>query len=277
MSGHKRRKKIVHYLPVYGTASTGLIYLSIGVIAVLSFLRMKQGGADEGSLLAFLNDYFWGVIVIWVILLGMVSYVIWRIYEAVNDPYGYGRELQGFGRRAGIALSSIADAFIAYAGIRVLLGIGNLREDGQPYEERQRVESILQENWGDWLIIGLGIIICITAVVQFIYGVTRGYKERLGIAHFNKEKQELIHFFAWTGYTARGIILGIIGFFFIKAGFLEEAKHVVNTDKAFDFLGDHVGYLPFILVAIGTICYGLFMFALSITYEVTQTSAEEKA
>lgn len=276
MSDHKKRRRIIHYLPVYGTASTGLIYLAIGVIAVLSFLRIKQGGADEGSLLEFLNDYFWGVIVIWIILLGMLSYVTWRIYEAINDPYCYGKGPQGLSRRIGIGLSSIADAFIAYAGIRVLLGIGNLREDGQPYAQRQKVETILQESGGDWLVTGLGLVILLTAIVQFIYGVTRGYKERLSIAHFNKEKQELIHLFAWLGYTARGTILGIIGFFFIKAGLLGESRHVVNTDKAFDFIGDHVGYLPFILVAIGTICYGLFMFAMSITYKVTSTSAEEK-
>jgi hypothetical protein len=41
----------------------------------------------------------------------------------------------------------------------------------------------------------------------------------------------------------------------------------VNTDKAFDFIGDQVGHVYFILVAVGTIFYGLFMFALGITYD----------
>lgn len=267
MSGH-RKKKIVHYLPVYGTASTGLIYAAIGVIAILSFLQIKQGGADEGSLMEFLDDYFWGKIIIWVILLGMLSYVVWRIFEAIKDPYMYGKSWRGFGRRIGIALSSLADAFIAYAAIQVLLGTGNIQEDGRPAQKRQMVSDILQQDWGDLAIIALGTILFVTAIVQFIYGVTRGYRERQDIATFNKEKKQLIHFFAYTGYSARGIIVGIIGFFFIKAGILKEAEHVVNTDKAFNFLGDHVGYLPFILVAIGTICYGMFMFSLAITYDV---------
>lgn len=71
---------------------------------------------------------------------------------------------------------------------------------------------------------------------------------------------------AWSGYIARGIILGIIGFFLVKAGTTENATDVVNTDKAFDFIGDHVGHLYFIVVALGTICYGIFMIILGITY-----------
>ena len=148
------------------------------------------------------------------------------------------------------------------------LAFGNIREDGQPEEQREVVGQILREDWGDWTIIGIGVTIAVTALIQFFYGITKGYNERLDIAHFSAPKKRVIHYLAWAGYLARGVILGIIGFFFIKAGILENAEQVVNTDKAFDFIGDNVGHVYFILVAIGTICYGLFMFALGITYKI---------
>lgn len=270
------KERFIHYLPVYGTFSTGLIYLSIGVIAILSFLRLKDGGADESSLLVFLEDYFFGKIIIGIILLGMVSFVAWRIFEAIKDPYLYGSDLKGIGRRTGIGLSSIADAFIALAAVRILLNIGNVQEDGEPREQRETVAGLLAEDWGNWVIITLGAIVFATALAQFFYGVTRGYRERLDIAHFNREKRQLIHFFGWMGYSARGIIIGIIGFFLIKSGYLEEAEHVVNTDKAFNFIGENIGHLPFILVAVGTICYGLFMFAMGITYDVDNDPSKAK-
>lgn len=53
----------------------------------------------------------------------------------------------------------------------------------------------------------------------------------------------------------------------IKAGITENARYVVNTDKAFDFIGDHIGHVYFILVAIATTCYGLFMFIQGIAYD----------
>ena len=276
MSTLSKKDKFIHYLPVYGTFSTGLIYLSIGIIAILSFLKLKDGGANESSLLVFLDDYFWGKIIIGVLLLGMLSFVVWRIFEAIKDPYLYGSDLKGIGRRTGIGLSSIADAFIALAAIRVLLNLGSYREDGEPYAKRETVSNILAEGGGNWLIIALGVIILTTAIVQLYYGLTQGYRERLDIGQFNKEKKKLIHFFAWMGYSARGIIIGIIGFFMIKAGVLKEEEHVVNTDKAFNFIGENIGNLPFVLVAIGTICYGLFMFAMGITYDVDNDPAGTK-
>jgi hypothetical protein len=61
--------------------------------------------------------------------------------------------------------------------------------------------------------------------------------------------------------------LGIIGFFLIKAAITKDAQHIVNTDKAFDFLGDDVSHFSFIAVAIATICYGIFMFAFGSFYD----------
>ncbi len=270
MHNREKKKAFVHYLPIYGCISTGIIYIGIGVIAILSFLRIKDGGADESSMFAYLNNYLVGKIFVWIILLGTLCYIIWRIYEAIKDPYAYGKDAKGKAKRTGIALSTIADIFIAFSAIQALLERGNIMENGQPIEQRQYVSQLLQENWGSWLIIGVGFIVVATALVQFFYGITQGYRERIDIAHFSKDTKQLTHLLAWVGYLARGIIIGIIGFFFIKAGISENAQHVVNTDKAFDFIGDDVGHLYFILVAIGTICYGLFMFVLGVTYETSK-------
>lgn len=268
MQDSKEKRFFIHYLPIYGCISTGLIYGAIGVIAILSFLRLKQGGADEGSLLVYLNDYLLGKVFVVIILLGTLSYILWRIYEAYKDPYNYGSHWKGIARRTGIGLSSIADVLIAYSAVMVLLGNSNSTEDGRPEEEREMVGSMLQEGWGEWLIISLGIIILGTALVQLNYGVTRGYKERLDIGHFSKPLKKGVHLLAWIGYTARGIIIGIIGFFYIKAGVAENPEMVVNTDKAFNFIGENIGGVFFIMVALGTICYAFFMFFLGVTYDM---------
>lgn len=273
MSKSKEEKFFIHYFPVYGCIATGIIYGAIGVIAILSFMQLKEGGADESSLLQFLNDFLVGQIVIGIILLGTVCFIVWRMYEAYKDPYQYGSDYIGIGRRMGIALSSIADAFIAYSAIMVLFGTTGIREDGEPEEEREMVGDFLEMGMGEFLIIALGVIVLLTAIVQFYYGVTNGYRERLDIAHFGETKKSIIHLIANVGYFARGIIIGIIGFFYIKAGVENDPNLVVNTDKAFDFLGDIWGGL-FIAVAVGTICYALFMFAQAYTYDVDNQEEE---
>lgn len=266
----KQKHFFIHYLPVYGCFSTGLIYVGIGVIAILSFMKIKEGGADESSMLAYLNGFVAGKILIWIILLGTVSYIIWRLYEAITDPYEYGSDFKGKIKRTGIAMSSLADALIAFTAMQVLAGTTGVQENGQPEEERRMVANILRESWGVWMVVGIGVVVGITAMVQLFYGVTRGFKERLDIDRFSSTTKSVTHLLGWTGYVARAIILGIIGFFFIKAGLLKDARHVVNTDKAFDFIGDHVGHIWFIVVAIGTVGYGIFMFMLGVSYDVDE-------
>jgi hypothetical protein len=267
MMNSKKKRTIIHYLPVYGCIATGIIYGAIGVIAILSFLQIRHGGADESSLLLILDDYLIGKIFIWIILLGTVCYIVWRFYEAVRDPYDYGKGMKGITKRAGIALSTVADILIVNAAIRVILGISHIRPDGKPAEEQAMVHIILQQDHGQWLVITIGLVYLVTAAIQLLYGITRGYKERVDIAHFSTLIKNTIHCLAWAGYSGRGIILGIIGFFFIKAGTAENEQWVVNTDQAFDFIGDHVGHVYFILVAIATFCYGLFMLAQGIAYD----------
>jgi heme/copper-type cytochrome/quinol oxidase subunit 2 len=262
----KKRKTIIHYLPVYGCMATGLIYAAIGTIAILSFLKVRHGGADEASMMAILAKYVIGKIVIWIILLGTLCYIVWRFYETFTDPYDYGKNWKGIIKRAGIALSTVADILIVYAAVLVLLGGAHFQTSGEPQEEQGMVHKMLNDQ-GQWPVIAIGLVYLATAVIQLWYGITRGYRERVDIERFSTFFRHTVHVLAWAGYAARGVILGIIGFFFIKAGVTENAQHIVNTDKAFDFIGDHVGHVYFILVAIATICYGLFMIAQGIAYD----------
>lgn len=264
----KKKKSIIHYFPVYGCIATGLIYATVGVIALLSFFKVREGGADESSMLAMIHDYVVGRIFIWVILAGSLCYVIWRFYEAATDPYKYGAQPWGIVKRISICLSTIADIMIVYTAIRVLLGTGRIMLDGQPKEEQETVGSLLRQPWGNEIIILIGLIIILTAITQLLYGVTKGYRERIDMDRFRRSIKILTHILAWSGYFARGIILGIIGFFLVKSAITGNVKVVVNTDKAFDFIGDHIGHLYFILVALGTICYGIFMIILGIAYDV---------
>jgi hypothetical protein len=266
MTGRTKRS-FAYYLALYGCISTGIIYIALGVVAMLSFLKVRKGGADEGSLLAILNNSTAGYVLVCIILLGTLCYILWRIYEAIRDPYEYGKSAKGIATRAGIALSTVADGFILYSAYTALLGTSTSNEDGRPVELQRQVGDAMSGGVGGGLIICIGIIISATAIVQLVYGITKGYRERLDIGHMKRWKRNLIHSLGITGYFARSIILGIIGFFFIKAGITKDAQQVVNTDKAFDFIGDHIGHVFFILAAAGTICYGIFMCLFGVYYD----------
>lgn len=264
----RKHNAFIRYLPVYGCIATGMIYGAIGIIAILSFMKLRDGGADENRLMALLNQFTWGKILIVIILAGTLCYIIWRFYEAYTDPYNYGKDIPGLAKRAGISLSTVADILIVFSAFKFLLGIGNIEESDQLGQQREMVGNLMKKSWGLEAVYSAGIIYFLTAFVQFLYGVTRGYRERLEVEEFRPAPRKLVHFLGITGYFSRGIILGITGFFYFKAGLTADPGVVVDTDKAFDFIGDNIGHLAFILVAAGTIFYGIFMFVLGTAYDV---------
>jgi hypothetical protein len=261
-----RKFSIVSFLPKYGSVATGIVYATIGLFAILSFMKIREGGADESSILAVLNNRAIGKAIIWIIMTGTVCYIAWRIFETVRDPYNYGRGMKGIFKRSGVALSTIADVLIVYSAVRVLLGVSDVQVNGQPKEEREMV-SVLLENNMTWLVMAFGIIICVAALIQFIYGVTEGYTERIDLEKRKPFVRKSIHVIAWFGYFSRGVILGITGYFFFRAALQQNSDLVVNTDKAFDFIGDHIGHFYFILIASGTIAYGFFMIIQGFLYD----------
>ena len=247
--------------------ATALVYASIGAVALMSLLKIRHGGADEASILRLLEDVPLGKIVIAIIFCGMLAYIIWRIYEAINDPYGYGRQWTGVATRTITAFSAVSDALIAWPAIESLAGISTALKDGEPVAQRQMFSELLKTQGGVWFVILIGTITSITAVVQFIYVFKEAYEERIDFKRLTPLKRKIIHVLSYAGHIARGTILGIMGFFMLKAAFTSNAHYVVNTDKAFDFLGDEVSHIVFAVIALGTICYGFFMMAMGYYYD----------
>jgi hypothetical protein len=266
----KSRKKyiLLKALTLSGCFSTGIIYVSIGVIAILSFLKLKEGGADESSFMVLLDGFLVGRILNWFIILGAICFIAWRFYEAIRDPYKVGNDAKGLLLRTGAVFSSGADAFIALSAFQALFNQQKASETGLPTQQQNLVAGLLETGWGHTLVTGIGVIVLLTALVLVFYGFSSRFTETINAERFAKGWKLAIHSIAYAGYLSRGIILGITGFFLIKAASKNNSRYVVNTDKAFDFVGDQVGHPYFVLLAAGTICYGLYMFVLGIYYDI---------
>ena len=63
-----------------------------------------------------------------------------------------------------------------------------------------------------------------------------------------------------VGYFSRGVVLLIIGYFFLRAALHHNASEAIGTKEAFGFLENTFGSLLMGLVAAGLVGYGVFMF-----------------
>ncbi len=153
-----------------------------------------------------MNGYVIGKFFVWIILTGTAGYICWRIYEAIYDPYGYGRNIRGITVRIGIGLSTVADLLIVYSSIVALFASTDAGPLDELKNERALIGELLKDGMG-WLIIIIGVIVCFTAVVQWWYGITAGYKERINMDRFPQVIQRGIRILAIVGYVARELYL----------------------------------------------------------------------
>jgi hypothetical protein len=232
----------------------------VGALALLALSGVLTGSADESRMVRVVMGVPGGALLIWTVIAGLAGYVLWRSVEVLADPYEFGGDLRGLAIRTGIALSAAAYGAIAYSAARIAAGDAGGGESGE--EERQLlVAQVLDWPAGSWLVGAVGAVIIIVGLLQFGLVASGGYTTEIRIAPRGPTMRALIHALAWYGYAARGVILCVLGYFLVQAALARDPEAVGDTDTAFDFIGGGViGDSAFLLVALGTIAYGVFMY-----------------
>lgn len=259
MSLKQRMLPTARVLARIGCCSIGTIYVLIGVWAMLALLRVAGPAADEQRILQRLSDFPLGAVLIVLLALGTLAYILWLIFDAVFDPYKFGSGLKGLGERIGIGLSTLTYGKIAWSAVRVLVGSG-----GHGEQERQRVAwQVLEWPCGRWLVGVAGAAVAIVGLFQIKYVYEGEHHRWIELPRVSRFARVTVDCLAWAGYGARCAILLVLGWFLLHAAWSIDANDVGDTDSAFDFLGlggSVLGHALFSVVALGTICYGLFMY-----------------
>src|SRR3954467_14217259 len=154
--------RVAHVLARVGCVSIGIVYVLIGLWAMLALLRLADPAADEQRILHRMLELPFGGVFIGAIAAGTSGYILWLVYEAVFDPYRFGKTLKGAAERIGIALSTFAYGVIVAAAARVLLGDG---PDGERRQQRL-VATVLHWPAGRWVIAAAALVVAFTGLYQ---------------------------------------------------------------------------------------------------------------
>jgi hypothetical protein len=259
-------------LAILGCISIGTVYVLVGTLALLALFGVLTGSADEERMVHVVMGVTAGPAIIWGIVLGLAGYVAWRVMEVISDPYEFGNDWKGVLHRLGIGLSALGYGAIAWSIAGIALSNGNGGDAGagggggnanEASEQSQQllVGQVLEWPAGVWLVGAAGVVVIVVGVLQFVLLARRGYTTEISMEERSATIRRAIHALAWYGYAARGVILGVLGYFLLRSALTHDPSEVGDTDTAFDFIGGGViGDSAFFVVALGTIAYGLFMY-----------------
>lgn len=270
-SGNRRTREAVPYETAAraGYAAKGVVYLLIGVLAVLAaFSAAGQGGvADQGQTvgsseaLRVLDQGAFGDVLLALIAVGLVGYVVWRMMQAFIDPEDVGEQDRGRVKRAMYFVSGAAYAVLAYTAVRLLLGDGAGAEGGGSGGSgggtQSMTQTLLEQPFGRWLVGIVAVLIAARGVTQMAKAYGEDFFDR--IRHVGRLSREHVRRIGQVGLTARGLV------FLMVAGFLAWAAIDANSGRARGLEGalDTLAGMPagpWLLGAAGAglLAYGLF-------------------
>src|SRR4051794_6163278 len=86
---------LMELLTRIGYGVRGLIYITMGLLAVQVAIGKGGALASPQDAIAMIGKQPGGPILLWGILVGIISYAIWGVIRAILDPLNKGRDLKG--------------------------------------------------------------------------------------------------------------------------------------------------------------------------------------
>ena len=226
-----------------GFAARGVMYLLIGVLAVWTGRSEDGAGALEQ-----LNGGL-GSVLLAVMALGFLGYGIWRLCEAAIDTEGHGGKPGGLAVRLGGAVSGLV-----HLGLFVLAGkmaLGGHDDGGD--SARQGAAATLDLPGGEIVLLAAGAGLLVTGGLQLVKAVKASFLRHLD---GRAAGRGWIKGLGRAGFTARGIVFLLVGWFVLHAGLESDAGEAGGMGAALEALSPEIR----LAVAAGLILFGLFSF-----------------
>jgi hypothetical protein len=237
-----------------GMVAYGIVHLTIAWLAIQLALGNNSGSTSRNGALQQLAQQPFGKVVVWVIAIGMVFLVLWKLLEAFVD----------FQNEDGAKAWLKAAVNVGKAIVYGTLGVSAFHTatgSKSKSSTSSTTAKLMDQPFGRWLVGIVGL-----AIVGYgVYLAWSGYKEKF-LKHLDAEGRSGDHgkaykMFGKVGYIAKGTALALIGFLFVFAAIDHKAKKSGGLDQALHkVLSWPFGPVLLFVIAVGIGCYGLFCF-----------------
>ncbi len=243
-----------------GYAIKGVVYLTIGFLAVQLAVGVGGKATDQRGAIQTINALPLGKFLLVVVTIGLVGFALWCFIQALFDTEGKGRKAKGIIARIGYAAVGVAYATLAFGTFRVVMGSGSAGKSSTTTTQ-DWTATLLKEPLGVALVVLVAIVVLAIACYLYYRAYSADFRSRLNLAQLSAQENKWVIFFGRLGYAALGVVFTIISIFLIVAAFQHNPGEAVGLDGALLKLSHQsFGQLLLGIVALGLIAYGIYSF-----------------
>ena len=256
----KRAAKKAAYSPTMerltrlGYAIKGFIYVTIGLLAIQGALGQGKTPVDQLGAIRTFSKFPFGQVLLWVVLIGLISYSLWGVIRAIMDPFHKGTDLKGLISRAGYLVSAATYASFAIATYQLITS----GRSGSGNSQTHLVAQIMSMPLGRYLIGAIGLLAIGAGLYQVYMGFASKFEEQFKPYALTAEQYRGAVQVGRFGTMARGVVFAIVGFFFWLAAYYSNPGQVKGVDGALNYLAKQ----PYGLWLMGIVAAGLLAFGI---------------
>jgi hypothetical protein len=244
-----------------GWLAKGVVYLLAGFLALLLAARsFGWDDADAGQeasptgALKEVADSTGGPLLLGVLAVGLLLYVAWRLVSAALPG---STDAKGWAHRVGYVISAVIYATLAFTAIDLVTGNGGNADGNRDVTDWS--QRIMERTAGRWLVGVIGIGTLAVGAYRVHKGATRDVNDELDLSRLGSDRARWMVRLGAVGEIGRGIGLGCIGFFLVRAAVTFRAEEATGLDGALRRLAEKWwGVVIVAAIAVGFLAYGAF-------------------
>ena len=239
-----------------GLVAYGVVHLLVGWLALQLALGDRSGTVSSKGALHQLAGEPLGLVLIWLVAIGMVLLVLWRLLELVAGH----RDEDGadlWRKRGADVLKMCIYGALALSAFSVAFGDKGGESKTDTFSAR-----LMSLPFGVWLVGAVGLAIMGYGVAQIWRGLSEEHAKHLAAEGKSGEAGAAYLLLGKVGYVAKGVAIGLVGALFGYAALTHDPKKSGGLDAALQkVLEQPFGPVLLGAIGVGLGCYGLFCFA----------------
>lgn len=249
----------------FGHVAKGVVYGIAGVLTFMAAFNMGGGKATgKSGVIEFLQNQPFGQVLLILMAVGLACYAFYRFMLVAGKSERL--EQKSEGKRNALKVAYVISGLVylalaVYAVMQVAGGGGG----GGGSSKQSMLSQIMSQSWGPIFFYVVAAGMAIKAIAQFSKVIKNDFYKYVRQNDVDPEKaRKAVKISGTAGYISRGILVGIIAFFFYQAASTHDASQVEGSGGAFSFL-DSMSSGPWLMgaVAAGLVLYGIYMLFLA--------------
>ncbi|TGD82561.1 DUF1206 domain-containing protein [Hymenobacter wooponensis] len=239
-----------------GFASIGFVHLVLGGLATMAALGVRGSDTpNQQEVFQTIQHMPLGQLLLWLVAGGLLGYVAWRLAQAFFDTESKGASMQGLAVRGFYCFSGMIYGLLAYYAGK-MAWYGHLPKSGEA--SRSAMQNLLHHPHGQTIVGLIGLVLLSASGIQLYRAWSGKFDTDVNSRPFTNVQRRLVYHMGQIGYSARGIVLGIMGYFCFLAAQHANGNEIRDTEGCFNAL-QAMGPQVLGIVAVGLVIYGLYM------------------